>query len=202
MRRFLTVTKEGTRTPSEEHPSSNLHTILAFTDGSCRGNGRRCSRGGLGVLFPEHRHLDLSERLPEQPPATNNRAELLAVLRSMSLCDTIDPDRKALLLVRTDSQLACNIVNRWMAGWKARGWKKVDGKEPLNIDILQALDLMRTQGRRVRLEHVRAHTGRQDRDSRYNAIADLLATQAAGGASSQQQGLIETESRRPEKKRG
>ena len=71
-------------------------------------------------------------------------------------------------------------LNKWMAGWKARGWKKQDGREPMNIDILKSLDRMRSQGRRVLLEHVKAHTGRQDRDSRYNAIADLLATQAAG----------------------
>ncbi|CAL8461206.1 g737 [Coccomyxa elongata] len=181
MRRFLKVTSSTTRIAGEDARCSGLSTIVAFTDGACRGNGRRCSRGGLGVVFPEHRHLDLAERLPEEPPATNNRAELLAVLRSMSLCDTIDPDRKALLLVRTDSQLACNTMNKWMVGWKARGWKKQDGTQPMNIDILKALDNMRTQGRRVLLEHVRAHTGRQDRDSRYNAIADLLATQAAGG---------------------
>ena len=180
MRRFLKVTSSTTRIVGGDDKCAGLSTILAFTDGACRGNGRRCSRGGLGVVFPEHRHLDLAERLPDKPPATNNRAELLAVLRSMSLCDTIDPDRKALLLVRTDSQLACNTLNKWMAGWKARGWKKQDGREPMNIDILKSLDRMRSQGRRVLLEHVKAHTGRQDRDSRYNAIADLLATQAAG----------------------
>lgn len=180
MRRFLVETKTGTSI-GEAAPSS-VRTILAFTDGACQGNGRRCSRGGLGVVFPEHRHLDLSEKVPELPSPTSNRCELLAVLRSMSLCDTIDPDRGALLLVRTDSQLACNIMNRWMAGWKSRGWKKVDGRPPLNLDILMALDILRTRGRRVVLEHVRAHTGRQDMDSRYNAIADLLATQAAGKA--------------------
>ena len=177
MRRFLKITKAS---HTGHDSGAGLSTVLAFTDGACQGNGRRCSRGGIGVVFPEHRHLDLSERLPALPPATNNRAELLAVLRSMSLCDTIDPDRKALLLVRTDSQLACNTMNKWLTGWKARGWKKQDGTPPMNIDILKALDSMRSQGRRVSLEHVRAHTGRQDRDSRYNAIADLLATQAAG----------------------
>lgn len=59
------------------------HNVVAFTDGSCTGNGKAKSRGGVGVHFASFRDLlvDISEPLDDsEHKATNQRAELKAIL--------------------------------------------------------------------------------------------------------------------------
>lgn len=152
--------------------------IVAYTDGSASDNGKQHSRGGIGVVFPDHMHLNVSMVYGNLArPPTNNRTELGAVLKALELADRIDPTRQARLYVKSDSKLICNTVNSWLAGWKAAGWKKADGKQPLNMDLLRTLDAM-MQKRRLTLQHVRAHTHGKDVDSTMNALADHLAKKA------------------------
>lgn len=154
--------------------------IVCYTDGSAIGNGLRGCRGGVGVCWPAHPELDLSEALRTPPLATNNRAELTAVIRAVQLADEhIDPERRWVLLIKSDSMLVVNTVTTWMKAWKRAGWAKRDGRPPLNLDLLQRLDELMAR-RRIVVQHVRAHTGRQDVDSQMNALADRLATAAAG----------------------
>ena len=40
------------------------------------------------------------------------------------------------LIIYSDSQYVINTITKWYKGWKARGWKKSDGKKPLNLDLL------------------------------------------------------------------
>lgn len=152
-----------------------MPVIVVYTDGACSGNGTTSSSGGIGVHFPEWPNMQLQEALPPHPPPTNNRAELLAVLRALQQCDVIDPSRTWPVLIKSDSQLVCNTLNSWMASWKKRGWLKSDRKTPLNLDLLQQLDNLMSP-RNVTLRHVRAHTSGRDEDSLHNAVADRLAT--------------------------
>ena len=53
-----------------------------------------------------------------------------------------------------------NTVTKWYKGWKKRGWKKADGKEPLNLDLLCHLDnLIEKHGKcfNIEFKHVKAH---------------------------------------------
>lgn len=153
-------------------------SIEVFTDGSCIGNGRKTSRGGAAVVFPDYPEFDHYEAL-EGIKATNNRAELLAIIRAIQIVDTgIDPSRSKSIIIKTDSMLCVRTVTDWMKQWKQRGWKKADNQTPKNLDLLKQLDIMLTT-RKVHLKHVAAHTGRQDHDSRFNALADRLAVKAS-----------------------
>ena len=151
--------------------------IYCFTDGAAQGNGRKGCKGGLGVVFPAQPNLNLSEALPSYPVPTNNRAELLAIIRAIEQSDTIDPDRSQPLHIKSDSQLCVSTCNSWLSGWKCNGWRKRDKTVPKNVDLLKKLDLLMSK-RRVKLEHVRAHTRGEDDDSKFNEWADKLATQA------------------------
>ena len=154
-----------------------MNTVHVFTDGACSNNGTTYSQGGLGVFFPEWREHNLSEKLPITPRATNNRAELSAVVRALQQCDLIDPNKEARLVVHSDSALVCGTVGTWMHTWKRLGWLKLNRRPPSNLDLLQTLDGL-LQHRTVIMKHVRAHTGRLDPDSMHNAAADELATSA------------------------
>lgn len=171
--------EHDTKSPPRATVQALQGAIVCYTDGSAIGNGLRGCRGGIGVCWPEHPELDLSEPLRTPPAATNNRAELTAVLRAIQLADDrIDPERRRVLLIKSDSMLVVNTVTTWMKAWKRAGWAKRDGRPPLNMDLLRCLDDLMAR-RRVVVQHVRAHTGRQDDDSRMNALADRLATAGA-----------------------
>ncbi|DBA84838.1 TPA: hypothetical protein ACH3X1_005866 [Trebouxia sp. C0004] len=156
-----------------------MSVIEAFTDGACSGNGTKHSVGGVGVHFPAHPAYDVSEALLQPPKATNNRAELTAVIRALQVCDTINPDRKRGVHIKSDSQLVVNTVTCWMAKWKKAGWTKAGGGAVSNVDLLQTLDAF-IANRRVTLTHVRAHTSGKDADSVSNAVADKLARAGVG----------------------
>ena len=149
--------------------------IVAFTDGSVLDNGKASSCGGIGVVFPGREHLNVSAAYGTLArPATNNRTELGAVLKAIEIADEIDPSQTKRLLIKSDSQLTCNTVNKWLDTWYRAGWRKADGKQPLNMDLLNTLhDKLRC--RPIRLQYVRAHTGGIDNDSYFNNKADRLA---------------------------
>lgn len=151
--------------------------IFVYTDGSCFDNGKRKATGGVGVVFPDHMKLNVSEALPGEQ-ATNNRAEMWAIIRAIEVVEQIiDPKRKMPMIIKTDSKLCENTLMSWMKTWKAKGWKKYDGRTPKNLDLLKILDKLMT-GRCVTVEHVKAHTGGKDHDSYFNDIADSLARNA------------------------
>lgn len=103
------------------------------------------------------------------PHATNNRGELQAVLELFRATAHLDDD----LLVLCDSQYVINSVTTWMRGWKAKGWRKSDGKPVMNVDLLRELDAA-LAGRRYRFEWVKGHANHP-----LNEAADERARAAA-----------------------
>ena len=90
--------------------------IVIYTDGAARGNP---GPGGLGVvlLFGKHRK-EISEgyRL-----TTNNRMELLAVIRGLESLKRNDLKVK----VHTDSRYVADAVNQgWVFDWEKKGFRK------------------------------------------------------------------------------
>ena len=158
-------------------PLTASEPIYCFTDGAAQGNGRKGCKAGLGVVFPAQPDLNLSEALPSVPTPTNNRAELLAIIRAIEQSDFIDPTKTQSLNIKSDSELCVSTCNAWMSGWKRNGWRKRDKTVPKNLDLLKKLDMLMSM-RQVKLLHVRAHTRGDDDDSKFNEWADKLATQA------------------------
>src|SRR5699024_6986144 len=101
--------------------------------------------------------------------ATNNRGELMAVLDLLRSTADSGEDLK----VFCDSQYVINALTKWMPGWKRRGWKKADGKDVLNKDLLELLDVA-LRGREVEFEWVKGHSNHA-----MNEAADERARAAA-----------------------
>jgi ribonuclease HI len=101
--------------------------------------------------------------------ATNNQGELTAVLELFRATAHLSDD----LIIMCDSQYVINSVTKWMRGWKAKGWRKSDGKPVMNLQLLQELDSALV-GRRYRFEWVKGHIGHV-----LNEAADLRARGAA-----------------------
>ena len=104
------------------------------------------------------------------PHATNNQAELTAVLELFRATAHLDDE----LHVLCDSQYVINAITKWMAGWKRKGWRKADGKPVMNVELLQRLD-EELAGRRYRFEWVKGHVGHElneAADTRARAVAE------------------------------
>ena len=136
-------------------------TIIAAADGSALGNP---GPSGWG-WYADDDHWASGG----WTHGTNNMGELMAVLDLLQQTAHVDDE----LHVICDSTYVINTITKWMAGWKRRGWKKGDGKPVMNLELIQALDGA-MQGRRVRFEWVKGHTGHV-----LNEEADRLATAAA-----------------------
>lgn len=103
------------------------------------------------------------------PSSSNNRGELTALLELLKATAPINEE----LHVLADSQYVINSVTKWIAGWKANGWRKADKKPVVNVDLMQAIDKAIT-GRKVSFEWVRGHSGHP-----LNEAADDKARAAA-----------------------
>lgn len=151
--------------------------LVVFTDGSAIGNGSRTAKAGYAVVWPNHPHLTQGRELIEGAK-TNNRAEFMAAITAIELADTVDPERNDTLHIYTDSMLLINTAMKWRAAWKRKGWKKADGQEVMNKDLVIRLDSL-LETRKVEWYHVEAHTGRDDWKSVWNAKVDELAQKSA-----------------------
>jgi ribonuclease HI len=124
--------------------------IQAWTDGACTGNP---GPAGLGiVLLEEDRQTEVSEYLGH---ATNNIAELTAILRALQMV----PDDRP-LLVRTDSQYSIGVLQK---GWKAKA----------NLELVAAIRDTMAKRRSTRLLYTPGHAGVE-----FNERADKLARMA------------------------
>ena len=136
--------------------------IAAACDGACSGNP---GPGGWGALL---RFADGSvhEMGGAEPATTNNRMELTAALALLEALRELPRDPA--LAIRTDSRYLIDGLQKWLPGWKRKGWRTASGGAVLNRDLWEQLDRSRLPG--LALVHVRGHSGDADND-RCDAIA-------------------------------
>jgi ribonuclease HI len=164
--------------PDEEHDISNPiketdSIIIAFCDGACSQNGKQGAKAGCSSVWPWHEEHDGGWPLTDRP-RTNNRAEFSGLIKTLEIADNIDPSQSKEVLVFTDSMFLIRCFTEWMPKWKKNGFKKSDGTDVLNQDLLVIIDDLMKK-RRVTLKHVKAHTGKKDWISIQNEKADKLA---------------------------
>jgi len=132
----------------QDDEESNPTRLKIWTDGAAKENnvagiGRVA---GVGVVFGESSlpklygpvEFNLTEK------ATNNAAELQAAILGL---EKAKEEGFHLVEMNTDSQFLKNVMTDWIDKWKAKGWKKSDGKKPLKIsvDLVKKLDNLRTE---------------------------------------------------------
>ena len=148
--------------------------MRVFTDGSCIGNGRKGAKAGFAVWFPDNKDWSCSERLPDNHAQTNQRAELAAIHRAVSILDQhgiYDED----VVIYTDSDYSIKCLTVWIPGWVSRGWKTSEGKSVLHQDLIRDTSARLAKFKSHRFHHVRAHTGGGDDLSVNNDIVDRMA---------------------------
>ena len=142
--------------------------VEIYTDGACKGNP---GVGGWGALIKRSgkpvQELHGGERL-----TTNNRMELLAVIRAL---EALEPGTRAKL--HTDSQYVQLGISPWIHSWKKRGWRTADKKPVKNEDLWKQLDELRNN-HQIEWLWVRGHDG-DPGNERADELANLGVAQVA-----------------------
>jgi len=134
-------------------------TVHIYTDGACKGNP---GPGGWGALLRWGEHE--KELFGGEQATTNNRMELLAVIRALQALT-----RPSQVIVHTDSQYVQEGICECLEGWKARCWLTADRKPVKNADLWRELEAQVAR-HQVQWRWVRGHSGHPE-----NERADALA---------------------------
>ena len=139
--------------------------VEIFCDGACKGNP---GPGGWGVVL-RYRGVE-KELWGGEPATTNNRMELMALIRGLQALK-----RPARVRITTDSQYLMRGITEWIAQWKRNGWRTASKAPVKNQDLWQALDAVLAP-HQVEWRWVRGHTGHAE-----NERADALANRGIAG---------------------
>jgi ribonuclease HI len=134
-------------------------TIVAFTDGACKGNPGRAGSGAR-VQLPDGRVGEASRSLGR---ATNNIAELTAVGLALELLDVAEVDPDVPVALFTDSKYTNGVL---CLGWKAKA----------NRELIMALREALGARPGVALHWIAGHVGIDG-----NERADALANRGVDG---------------------
>jgi ribonuclease HI len=136
-----------------------MKVVDIYTDGACSGNP---GPGGWGAILKSGEHE--KEIWGGEPQTTNNRMELLAVIRALEQLK-----RETTVRVHTDSQYVQKGISEWIHSWKARGWMTAGKTAVKNADLWRALDEIAAQ-HKIEWLWVKGHAGHAE-----NERADALA---------------------------
>ncbi|MGF7397146.1 ribonuclease HI [Thermoanaerobacterium thermosaccharolyticum] len=140
---------------------ANIPEIDIYTDGACSGNP---GPGGWGAVLI---YNDIKKEISGyEENTTNNRMELTAVIKALSLLK-----RSCKINLYSDSSYLINAFNqKWIENWQKRGWLKSDKTPVENKDLwLKLLDLSSCHD--IKWIKVKGHS-----DNEYNNRCDKLAT--------------------------
>ncbi|CAD5213008.1 unnamed protein product [Bursaphelenchus okinawaensis] len=157
----------GAKKAKFSNPHSDAPTV--WTDGACRGNGKKRARAGWGVFWGDG-HQDNSCGPLIGQEQTNNRAEYTAVIEALKTAQRKGYDK---LNINTDSNLLVKSMTEWMPKWRRNGWKTAAGAPVKNKDLLVAINEL-CQKVNTHFQHVDGHCGIHG-----NEMADRLACRGA-----------------------
>ncbi len=147
-----------------------MKAVEIYTDGACKGNP---GPGGWGVLLKAggtEKELFGGELL-----TTNNRMELLAVIRALESLK-----RPCQVTLYLDSQYVLKGITEWLPGWKAKGWRTAARQPVKNVELWQELDILVSQaGHTIDWRWVRGHNG-DPGNERADALANFGVEVALG----------------------
>jgi ribonuclease HI len=140
-----------------------MKRVRLITDGSCLGNP---GRGGWAAIL---RYGGQKKELwGSTPETTNNRMEMMAVLRGLQAIK-----QNCEVEIEIDSEYVKNGITKWLSGWKRNGWRTASKSPVKNQDLWQQLD-EELQRHQVSWTWVKGHADHDD-----NNRCDELARDAA-----------------------
>jgi ribonuclease HI len=143
-------------------PAQSFPDVDIYTDGGCDPNPGPGGWGAILLYGPNTKEISGAG-----PATTNNRMELTAAIEALKFLK-----RPCRVNLYTDSQYLRRGITEWVAGWRAQGWRKANGKPVENTDLWQEL-VQQVERHYLEWHWVKGHKGQP-----LNERADRLATEA------------------------
>ncbi len=148
--------------PAPEINEAGPGPIQIWSDGACTGNP---GPGGWGTIVEiGNQRTELSGMSRK---TTNNIMEMTGALEGIKKTPA-----GSVITLTSDSQYLVKGMTSWIKSWKAKDWKKADGKPVLNKELWVELDL-ESQKREITWVWVKGHAGHPE-----NERCDELARKA------------------------
>lgn len=145
----------------------NQDDLALFSDGACRGNP---GPGAWAYIVQDISGEVIAKDQDVAAKTTNNRMELAGAIEALKFLK--DSKKSGTFYLYTDSRYVVDGIEKWVAGWKARGWKKADKKEPENLELWKLLDQLNNE-LKVNFKWVKGHAGHPQ-----NELCDQMANEA------------------------
>lgn len=145
-----------------------MANIKIWCDGASKGNP---GVGGWGAILQDDKGRQ-KEIYGGEPVATNNQMELTALIKAVECLK----NPGCIITVYSDSKYVVEGTNRWLAGWKAKGWRASAGALK-NVELWKKLDELMDK-HTVTCVWVKGHCG-----DPMNERADALANMGCYGSS-------------------
>jgi len=157
-------------------PLSNNKTINVYTDGACTNNGKPDARAGFGIWFGDNDDRNTSESFTG--PQTNNRAELLGIIKALTILrDEIEQGQP--IIIYSDSSYSIRCCTTYGEKMSKKGWQTKEKDIP-NRNLVEVAYNFVKKYNNIKFKHIRAHTGLEDEHSIGNEHADRLANLSIG----------------------
>ncbi len=155
--------------------------IIIFSDGASKGNP---GPGGYGVIVIKlkvntaeskisNKEGEIKELGGREEHTTNNRMELMGVIKALEFINQGLPSVKDEIDFYTDSKYVIGGMTEWLANWQKNNWRTKAKKDVLNRDLWEKLvDL--TEGKTIAWQYVAGHSGHSGNE-RCDEIASNLA---------------------------
>ena len=147
-------------------------SIFVYTDGACVNNGKPNAKAGIGIYFGKNDKRNVSRRVKGKQ--SNNTAELSAIIEVFTILKkNLNED----VAIYTDSQYSMRCATSYGRKMEALKWQK---DIPNKLLVKNIYNLFKNN-KNVKLFHIKAHSGKQDKHSLGNEEADRLANESIGG---------------------
>ena len=136
------------------------YDYIISTDGGCAPTNP--GPGGCSAVF--RKGEDYRECVWYFPNTTNNRMELMAVIKSLMLVK----EKKSSVLIRSDSNYVVQGITQWIDKWVSNNWRSskktpVENAELWSI-LLAIVHQFEYEGGKVRFQLLKGHSGDKDNE--------------------------------------
>lgn len=142
-----------------------MTNISLYTDGGCSHSGF----GGWACVIVNEASENYIRLSGGKAETTNNVMELTALLEGLK--NLISHNVTQEVTIYSDSEYVKNTYTKWMHNWAKNNWKKTDGGEVSNLEIIKELYELYPKIKIKDYIWVKGHDG-----NKYNELCDRYCT--------------------------
>lgn len=138
--------------------------LYIFSDGNCKGNGKKHARGGYSVYFGEElpfSQFNFTSLGGVTPIPTNNIMELNSILYIFKILSENPSLFKDInVIIVSDSQYSINAITKWSDNWIKNEWKNAKKQEVKNKELIKKILELKNKtisNLNVKFKHVFSH---------------------------------------------